>query len=65
MSCRESSWRESLICCRALYGRWEVPVEVSIRGSSGTLKSPPRMRIPDWKDDSKRVINLKNGTWEV
>lgn len=42
-----------------------MPVDVSMRVSSGTLKSPPRIRMPVWKDDTRRLIDQKNGTWEV
>lgn len=65
MSYRESSWSASLNCRRVLYGRWDVSVQVSMRRSSGTLQSPPRIRMPVWKDDSRRLIDRKNGTWAV
>lgn len=59
------SWRHNLIWHRARNGRWDVPMEVSMRGSRGTLKSPPRMSIPDWKEAKMRAMDLKNATCEV
>lgn len=46
----------------ALYGIVKEPVNVSCRGLRGTLKSPPRTRIPSWKVESSCIVDLKKGT---
>lgn len=40
----------------------EVPDDVSKSGLSGTLKSPPRIRIHVVKEDKKSQIFRKNAT---
>lgn len=62
MSCkvREAKW--SLIWWRAEKGREEVPVEVSNKGSKGTLKSPPNIRSPDWKSVGFVITSRKKAT---
>lgn len=40
-----------------------VPVDESIVGFSGTLKSPPKITIPSWKVERRSQIFLKNVTW--
>lgn len=41
----------------------EVPVEESRQGFSGTLKSPPNIKMPVWKDESKSQIFRRKETW--
>lgn len=64
---RQVSWSNKhrswdLIVFRAVYGRDDVPVDVSWIGDSGALKSPPNTRVPSWKFVKRSVMVRKNGT---
>lgn len=62
VSCRVRSLNWVLIARRALKVMKDDPAEVSWEGARATLKSPPTIRIPVWKDVRCCKVLRINGT---